>query len=49
MEELVKLYEDMGDEDRAAKYRNKIQLVRENAEKDREIKASVSGPTTKLN
>ena len=49
MEELVKLYENIGDEERASKYRNKIQLVRENAEKDREIKARMSGSSGKLN
>lgn len=36
MEELVKLYEKLGDEEKAAKYRTKLEIVSENAKKDRE-------------
>lgn len=37
MEELVKLYEKLGDEEKAAKYRTKLEIVSENAKKDREV------------
>lgn len=35
MEELIKAYEAMGDEESAAKYKKKIDIVKENMEKDR--------------
>ena len=36
MEELVKLYVKLGDEEKAAKYRTKLEIVSENIRKDRE-------------
>lgn len=36
MTELIKIYEQTGDEEKVHKYRNKVAIVRENAEKDRQ-------------
>ena len=44
MEELVKLYEASGNEEKAEKYRKKILLVRENAEKDRQERTEAMMP-----
>jgi tetratricopeptide (TPR) repeat protein len=35
MEELIRIYEVLGQEEMVKKYKNKVQIVRENAEKDR--------------
>lgn len=37
MEELVKLYEKLGDEEKAKKYADKAEIVRDNMEKDRQL------------
>ena len=43
------LYEKMGDEEKAAKYRTKLEIVRENAEKDRAEAELSRREETKLN
>ena len=35
MDELVKIYERLGNEEKALKYRTKLEIVRENAAKDK--------------
>lgn len=47
MEELTMIYQSLGNEEMAEKYRKKIKIVAENAEKDREEAAS--GRPEKLN
>lgn len=37
MEELVKLYEKLGDEEKAKKYADKAEIVKDNMEKDRQL------------
>lgn len=37
MEELVKLYEKLGDEEKAKKYASKAEIVKDNMEKDRQL------------
>ena len=49
MKELIHLYEKMGDEEKAAKYRTKLEIVRENAEKDRAEAELSRREETKLN
>lgn len=49
MEELVKLYEKLGDEEKAAKYRTKLEIVSENAKKDREVAELSRKEETMLN
>lgn len=49
MEELVKLYEKLGDEEKAAKYRTKLGIVSENAKKDREVAELSRKEETMLN
>lgn len=50
MEELVKLYEITGDEEKKSKYEKKLAIIRENAEKDRIAKAEMAaGKGTMLN
>ena len=49
MEELVKLYEKLGDKEMAAKYRTKLEIVRENVKKDREEAELARRKETKLN
>lgn len=49
MKELVKLYEKLGDEEKAAKYRTKLEIVSENAKKDREVAELSRKEETMLN
>ena len=49
MEELVKLYEKLVDEEKAAKYRTKLEIVSENAKKDREVAELSRKEETMLN
>lgn len=49
MEELVKLYERLGDKEMADKYRTKLEIVRENVKKDREEAELSRLKETKLN
>lgn len=49
MDELVKLYDKMEDEEKAAKYRTKLEIVRENARKDRAEAELSHCEDTKLN
>ena len=45
MEELVKIYQKLGDEKKAAKYKDKIQVVKNNAALDRaEMEAATASP-----
>ena len=49
MKELVKLYEKLGDEEKVAKYRTKLEIVSENAKKDREVAELSRKEETMLN
>ena len=50
MEELVKIYQKLGEEDKAEKYRTKIQVVKNNAALDKaEMEAAASSPSEMLN
>lgn len=49
MDELVKLYDKLGDEEKAAKYRTKLEIVRENVKKDRAEAELSRCQETKLN
>ena len=49
MKELVKLYEKLVDEEKAAKYRTKLEIVSENAKKDREVAELSRKEETMLN
>ena len=43
MERLIEIYTEQGDQEKAEKYRRKIQIVSRNAERDREMKRSAAG------
>ena len=49
MKELIHIYEKLGDEEKASKYRKKLEIVQENARKDRADAELLRREDTKLN